>query len=92
MGAAGARMVETWPVHPLLPDHALAIGVTSYDGGVYYGITADRDAVPDADVLGQCLVEALEELRDSASDTRKRAPRGRAEPRSRGRASRGTAP
>jgi diacylglycerol O-acyltransferase len=75
--AAGARMVETYPMHPLLPDHALAIGVTSYDGGVFYGITVDRDALPDADVLGQCVLEALEELKDSASETRKRAPRGR---------------
>lgn len=75
--AAGARMVETWPVHPLLPGHALAIGVTSYDGGVFYGITADRDAIDDADVLGQCLTEALDELRES----RPRAPRGRSRPR-----------
>ncbi len=58
--AAGARMLETYPVHPLLPGHALAIGVTSYDGHVFYGITADRDRVPDADVLGQCVPEALD--------------------------------
>ncbi len=51
--------------------------MTSYDGGVYYGITADRDALPDIDVLGQCVREALDELVDSASDTRPRAPRGR---------------
>jgi diacylglycerol O-acyltransferase len=70
-------MLETYPVHPLLPGHALAIGVTSYDGGVYFGINADRDALPDVDVLGQCLEEALAELVDSASDTRPRAPRGR---------------
>ena len=75
--ADGARMLESYPVHPLLPDHPLAIGVTSYDGGVFYGITADRDAVPDADVLGQCVLESLEELKDSASDSRPRAPRGR---------------
>ncbi|CAM3692574.1 WS/DGAT/MGAT family O-acyltransferase [Nocardioides zeicaulis] len=75
--ADGARMLESYPVHPLLPDHPLAIGVTSYDGGVFYGITADRDAVPDADTLGQCVLEALEELRDVASDTAPRAPRGR---------------
>ena len=75
--ADGARMLESYPVHPLLPDHPLAIGVTSYDGGVFYGITADRDAVPDADVIGQCVLEALEELNDSASDSRPRAPRGR---------------
>ncbi len=53
--AAGARMLESYPVQPLLPDHALAIGVTSYDGAVHYGITADRDAIPDVDVIGQCM-------------------------------------
>jgi diacylglycerol O-acyltransferase len=51
--------------------------VTSYDGSVYYGITADRDLLPDADVLGQCITEALEELLDTASGGRPRAPRGR---------------
>ncbi len=75
--AAGARMLETYPVQPLLPDHALAIGVTSYDGGVHYGITADRDAIPDIEVIGQCITEALAELVDSTSETRMRAPRGR---------------
>ncbi len=78
--AAGARMVETYPVHPLMPGHALAIGVTSYDGSVYYGITADRDLLPDADVLGQCLTEALDELLDTASGTRPKVPRGRRKP------------
>lgn len=75
--AAGAQMLESYPVQPLLPGHALAIGVTSYDGRVYFGINADRDAVPDVDVLGQCIEEALVELVDSASDSRPRAPRGR---------------
>ena len=75
--ADGARMLESYPVHPLLPDHPLAIGVTSYDGGVFYGITADRDAVPDADVLGQCVTEALTELLDTATGGRPKIPRGR---------------
>ena len=75
--AAGARMLQSYPAQPLLPGHALAIGVTSYDGGVYFGLTADRDALPDLEVLGQCVVEALDELVDSASDSRPRAPRGR---------------
>lgn len=77
MFLAGAEMIETYPVPPLHPGFGLAIGVTSYDGGVYYGITADRDALPDIDVLGQCVVEALDELVDSASDSRLRARRGR---------------
>jgi diacylglycerol O-acyltransferase len=75
--AAGARMVGTYPVPPLLPGQALSIGITSYDGKVFYGITADRDLVPDADTLGQCISEALDELMDTVSGARPRAPRGR---------------
>lgn len=73
--AAGARMVATYPVPPLLEGHPLAIGVTSYDGRVFYGLTADRDALPDADLLGSCITESLEEL--LATTTATRAPRGR---------------
>ena len=75
--AAGARMVSTFPIPPLLPGQTLAMGVTSYDGQVFYGITADRDLVPDADVLGQCITEALAELLDTAGDSRPKIPRGR---------------
>jgi diacylglycerol O-acyltransferase / wax synthase len=74
--AAGAQMSESYPVQPLLAGHALAIGVTSYDGGVYFGLNGDRDALPDLEVLAQCVTEALEELVDSVSPGR-RAPRGR---------------
>ncbi|MCR1786002.1 wax ester/triacylglycerol synthase family O-acyltransferase [Nocardioides carbamazepini] len=75
--AAGARMLASYPVPPLTPGHPLAIGVTSYDGGVFYGITADRDWIPDAELLGTCVREALDELIDLSSSTRQRAPRGR---------------
>jgi diacylglycerol O-acyltransferase / wax synthase len=77
---AGARMVETYPALPLSPGHAIALGVTSYDGGVYFGIVADRDAVPDAEVFGQCLEEALAELVETTTESWTRAPRGRDRP------------
>jgi diacylglycerol O-acyltransferase len=80
MFLAGAEMLETYPVPPLQPGFTAAIGVTSYDGGVYYGITADRDALPDIEVLGQCIRESRDELVDSASDARPRAARGRRKP------------
>jgi len=75
--AAGATLLASYPVNPLLPGQALAIGVTSYDGRVFIGINADRDLVPDADVLGQCLCEALDELLDTVNGGRQQAPRGR---------------
>jgi diacylglycerol O-acyltransferase len=81
MFLAGAEMVETYPVPPLHPGFGVAIGVTSYDGGVYYGITADRDALPDIDILGQCVTEALDELVESSSDSRQRARRGLKKPK-----------
>ncbi len=49
--AAGARMTEMFPFQPLRRGHAISIALTSYDGGVYYGITADHDAVPDVELF-----------------------------------------
>jgi diacylglycerol O-acyltransferase len=63
--AAGERLVASYPVLPLAAGHLLAIGVTSYDGQVFFGLTADRDAVSDLDVLAQCLDDAVEELLDT---------------------------
>jgi diacylglycerol O-acyltransferase len=60
--AAGARLLEMFPVVPLAKGQALAIGLTSYDGGVYYGFNGDRDAMPDVDVLAGLVDEALDEL------------------------------
>lgn len=60
--AAGARMLEMYPVVPLAKRQALAIGLTSYDGGVYYGFNGDRDGMFDVDVLAGLVGEALDEL------------------------------
>ncbi len=65
--AAGARMLEMFPVVPLAKGQALAIGLTSYDGGVYYGFNGDRDAMPDVDVLAGMVDEALDELLGTVS-------------------------
>jgi WS/DGAT/MGAT family acyltransferase len=60
--AAGARMLAMYPVVPLAKNQAVSIGLTSYDGGVYYGLNADRDALTDVDVLASCIEESLAEL------------------------------
>jgi WS/DGAT/MGAT family acyltransferase len=64
--AAGAEMLEVFPVVPLAKGQAVSIGLTSYNGGVYYGLNADRDAMPDVDVLAQCIEESLAELVETA--------------------------
>ncbi len=60
--AGDAKMLSTFPVMPLAKGQALSIGITSYDGGVYYGLNADRDAMPDVDDLGSSILESLDEL------------------------------
>ena len=60
--AAGARLDEMVPIAPLTPGHALSVALSSYDGGVCYGLNADRDAVPDLDLLAALIPESLAEL------------------------------
>ena len=65
-----ALMLSTYPVMPLARGQAVSIGLTSYDGGVYFGLNGDRVAMPDLDVLGQCLADSLAELVESGDTAR----------------------
>ncbi len=60
--AGGALMLAAYPVVPLARGQAVSIGLTSYDGGVFFGVNADRDAMADVDVLAQCIDESVEEM------------------------------
>jgi WS/DGAT/MGAT family acyltransferase len=68
--AGDALMLSTYPVMPLARWQAVSIGLTSYDGGVYFGLNGDRAAMPDLDVLGLCLVDSLAELVESRDASR----------------------
>ncbi|PXY26649.1 diacylglycerol O-acyltransferase [Prauserella coralliicola] len=61
--AGSARMAAIYPVMPLARDQALAIGVTSYHGGVYFGLNGDRKALFDVRLVAEMIEEALEELK-----------------------------
>ena len=63
--AAGAQMLEMFPVVPLAKGQGLCVGLTSYNGGVYYGLNADRDTLPDVDVIASLIEESLSELVDT---------------------------
>jgi diacylglycerol O-acyltransferase / wax synthase len=58
----GARLLGAFPFTPLAATHSYGVGVTSLDGWMNFGFTADYDAVPDVDLLPGFLVEALGEL------------------------------
>jgi diacylglycerol O-acyltransferase len=64
--AAGSRMLEVFPVVPLARGQGLAIGMTSYDGRVFFGLNADRDGVGDVDVLADLIEQEVGELVETA--------------------------
>jgi diacylglycerol O-acyltransferase / wax synthase len=66
MYIAGTKLLETYAVPPLLQDQALAISVTSYNGMLYFGINADREAMSDVDLLPALLNQSLEELLEAS--------------------------
>jgi diacylglycerol O-acyltransferase / wax synthase len=64
--AAGSRMLEVFPVVPLARGQGLAIGMTSYNGRVFFGLNAERDSVGDVDVLADLIEQEVAELVESA--------------------------
>jgi WS/DGAT/MGAT family acyltransferase len=64
--AAGGRMLEVFPVVPLARGQGLSIGMTSYNGTVFFGFNADRDSVGDVDVLADLIEQQVEELVEAA--------------------------
>jgi diacylglycerol O-acyltransferase len=70
--AGGCRMVAAYPVVALARNQVVSIGLTSYDGGVYYGLLGDRDAMPDVDVLADCIAGALAELVETTTSSGRR--------------------
>jgi WS/DGAT/MGAT family acyltransferase len=58
----GRKLEAIYPFVPLSPqNHALSIGVLSYDGGVFFGLTGDRDLLSDLELFAADLEAALAE-------------------------------
>lgn len=60
--ASGARMTEMFPILPLAPGQAMSIALSSYDGGMFYGLNGDRDAVHDLATVAELIEASLAEL------------------------------
>jgi len=58
----GRRLDAIYPFVPLSPqNHALSIGVLSYDGSVCFGLAGDRDVMKDIDEFAADVEAALAE-------------------------------
>ena len=63
MYMCGCRLREAYPVVPLSDRHALSIGMTTIGDDACFGLYADPETLPDADLLALDLHAAIDELR-----------------------------
>jgi WS/DGAT/MGAT family acyltransferase len=60
----GRQLEDLFPLAFLPKNHALAVAIMSYNGGLDYGLLADYDALPDIDVIAEGIDASLKELLD----------------------------
>jgi WS/DGAT/MGAT family acyltransferase len=62
----GSSLREAYPLVPLYKNQALGIALFSYHGGLFWGLNADWDALPDLHVLVEALALDFQELKKAA--------------------------
>lgn len=63
---AGARLLEVFPILPLIGNEPLGVGAMSYAGRFNIAVTADADAFPDLEIFTNGLERELRSLCGSA--------------------------
>jgi diacylglycerol O-acyltransferase len=58
----GCPLQATYPVVPLADNHAVSVGMTTIHDQACFGVYADRQALPDVDVLARDIDRAITEL------------------------------
>ncbi|HQY69450.1 MAG TPA: wax ester/triacylglycerol synthase family O-acyltransferase [Pseudomonadales bacterium] len=71
----GAKQLAAYPIVPLLEDMGIGIGVMSYNGLTCWGITADRNIVPDVGAFMDALAKSLAAVDKAAGMVAKASPR-----------------
>jgi diacylglycerol O-acyltransferase len=63
---AGLRMLEAFPFVPLGGAVRIGVAIFSYDGGINFGVTGDRDSAADIGVLCRGIEHGVAELLNAA--------------------------
>jgi diacylglycerol O-acyltransferase / wax synthase len=58
----GCPLEATYPVVPLADRHAVSVGMTTIHEQACFGVYADREALPDVDMLAHDIDDAITEL------------------------------
>lgn len=73
----GARLLHSYPMVPLFSNQALGIALFSYADGLYWGVNADWDALPDVHEFVEAIELGFQDLYGAATAARhsRRPPR-----------------
>lgn len=63
----GARLLDMYPVVPLLENTGLGIALFSYDGKLLWGLNADSDLIPDLPAFAKAIQASFNELKKAAT-------------------------
>jgi WS/DGAT/MGAT family acyltransferase len=66
--ALGSRLREVHPITPLAAEHAVGITIFTQDGLTIFGLSADRESMPDLAVLADGIEEGIEDLLQSVHE------------------------
>jgi WS/DGAT/MGAT family acyltransferase len=69
----GRQLEDLFPLAFLPNNHALAVAIMSYNGGIDYGLLGDYDALPDIDLIAGGIDVSLRELLEAGSRARRPA-------------------
>jgi diacylglycerol O-acyltransferase / wax synthase len=69
----GRRLLDIFPIAFLPQDHALAIAIMSYDGGINFGLLADHDSMDDVGAIGLAIGAEIDGLLERARSARAEA-------------------
>ena len=63
----GGRLLEAYPYVEVIDGEGLTIAVVSYEDRLHFGLTADRDVMPDLDRLAHGIAQATADLAEAAT-------------------------
>jgi len=58
----GSKLLDAFPIAFLPENHALAIAIMSYDGGINFGLLADHDSMDDVAAISEALEQEIADL------------------------------
>jgi len=71
----GTQMRTSYPVVPLFANLALVVGLFSYNGGLYWGVNADWEQIPDLHDFVVAIETSFRELQEAAQTAAARVNR-----------------